>query len=112
MSVLKAILVLAVFLSVFAPQISYCADDAAGRAALEKAEPVIRRYVNEHRGWNGTDYKVLFDFDYSEKKADNVLSFVVYHYDDEKNAVRGGGKSFLVDFDIVEMKVLREWAFQ
>ena len=74
---------------------------------IAKAEEIIKNYVNEKYSWNEGVYEILME---SENGA--RVSFLVYHQDDKIIVSPGGGKSFIIQFDMQNMRVLEEIHFQ
>ena len=78
-------------------------------AAIAKAEAVINTYVREKYAWDENMYEVCIDLKESMK---DIIEFLVYYKDDKNLTSFGGGKSFIVIFDMQKMEVIDQLWFQ
>jgi hypothetical protein len=76
---------------------------------IAEAEEIIGRYVHEKNGWDKSDFGVYI---HSKKPVDYIVEFTILHKDDHNPTSLGGGKSFLVVFDMIKKSIVRELRFQ
>jgi hypothetical protein len=90
--------------------LSLCASPATAyininHDRIAKAEEIIINYVSEKYGWNETAYEIFID---AKKLDEDIIHFEIYHKEDKHPTPVGGGKSFLVIFDMNKMEVQQE----
>jgi hypothetical protein len=73
----------------------------------DEALAIISRYVAGRKGWRSTQYRI----DTAERRG-RVAMYIVVYLEDEKKAIPGGGKSFEVEYDRSQKRVVREWGLQ
>ena len=80
------------------------------REKFTQAERVIKKYVHDKYAFDDLVYEISIHTKYAHT---HIVQFMIYHQDDQNPTPRfGGGKSFVVEFDMLKMAVLREWHFQ
>lgn len=96
---------------VFLANIVFFASCASDRSQTvnthSEAMGIVRRYVYEHKRWSPDQYRI----EVGERRR-TVTVYVVVYLEDEKKAIPGGGKSFEVEYDPVQKRVLRELGLQ
>lgn len=74
---------------------------------LERAESVIKQYVSEKYFWDEAQYKIKI-----EALRAKRIKFLIEHQDDFIEPSPRGGKSFVVEFDMQRMEIIKEIRFQ
>ena len=73
----------------------------------DEALAIINRYVAAEKGWRSSQYRI----DTAGRRG-RITMYIVVYLEDEKKANPGGGKSFEVEYDRSQKRVLREWGLQ
>lgn len=76
---------------------------------IAKAENTIKSYIHDNYKWEESEYEISVD---SKNSEDNFMNFFVSHEDDVKSGRRGRGKSLLIKFDMLHMKIVQEVPYQ
>ena len=100
---------LSCFLLLMAFTIAARADNGnETQRSIARAKGIIKEYVSEKYAWNDGDYSISGE----AEEEDRIIKFLVYHQDDKHPDAPGSGKSFLIEFDMQRMMVLKEIRFQ
>lgn len=76
---------------------------------IAKAEDVLKKYISEKHSWNDDVYEISI---HSKDANSDIVNFMIYHEDDKNPTSLGGGKSFIVKFDMQKKVVVQELYFQ
>ena len=72
---------------------------------MAKAKDVVQKYIHDKYAWDESIYQIRMD---SKNASSDVMRVLISHRDDEHPAAPGGGKSFLLDVDMRNMRIVRE----
>jgi hypothetical protein len=71
------------------------------------AVAVVARYVQEHKRWKPSDYRIRRD-----RTEDHYIVFLVTYLPEQKHLTVGGGETFEAYYDPAKHKVIKEMHFQ
>ena len=75
--------------------------------AGDPATAVVDRYVQEHRHWKRSDYRIR-----RERTENRYVVFLVTYLPEQKRPMVGGGETFEAYYDPAQRKVIKEMHFQ
>lgn len=107
-----------VFFTIIISMLSIFSNASAGPDLLEKhmakelkidkkVQQLIDNYVIREKGWDKDSYCVKFN-----RREDGAKVFLIIHQEDEISIIPGGGKSFEIHIDEINMEIVRVLLFQ